>query len=163
MRGSSRGGPYRALKARGLAVDTAPVTVRLGLDSLCALLVEELRADACAISRVLGDVLIQVAEHVPDGGTLALGQGYLASDFPLTLEVLHHAEPRRVWTEDPDADADEVRLLRVLGHEGLLMLPLLVDGGVWALVEVYRRAAAFSDADAATAEQFVGEAVAVAA
>jgi hypothetical protein len=139
------------------------VTVQVGLASLCALLVDELRADACAISRVLGDVLIQVAEDVPDGGTLALGQGYLASDFPLTHEVLHDAEPRRVWTKDPDADADEVHLLRVLGYEGLLMLPLLVDRGVWALVEVYRHGGAFSDADAAAGERLLGEAVAVAA
>jgi hypothetical protein len=137
--------------------------MRLGLASLCALLVDELRADACAISRVLGDVLIQVGEDVPDGGTLNTGQGYLASDFPLTVEVLRAAEARRVWTRDPQADADEVRLLRALGYEGLLMLPLELQGGVWALVEVYRRGSGFSDEDAAAGERILGEAVAAAA
>ena len=137
--------------------------MRLGLASLCALLVDELRADACAISRVLGDVLIQVGEHVPAGGTLNTGQGYLASDFPLTVEVLRDAEARRVWTRDPQADAEEVRLLHALGYEGLLMLPLVLQGGVWGLVEVYRRGSGFSDEEAAAGERILGEAVAAAA
>ena len=139
------------------------MTVRLGLASLCALLVDELRADACAISRVLGDVLIQIGEHVPDGGTLNTGQGYLASDFPLTVEVLRDAMPRRVWTEDEHADPEEVRLLRALGYEGLLMLPLVLQGGVWALVEVYRRAGGFSDQEAVAGALLLGEAVGEAA
>jgi len=137
--------------------------MRFGLASLCALLVDEFRADACAISRVLGDVLIQVGEHVPDGGTLNTGQGYLASDFPLTVEVLRDAAARRVWARDPQADADEVRLLRVLGYEGLLMLPLVLKGGVWGLVEIYRRGSGFSDEEAVACERMLGEAVAAAA
>jgi GAF domain-containing protein len=139
------------------------VTVRLGLASLCALLVDELRADACAISRVLGDVLIQVGEHVPHGGTLNTGQGYLASDFPLTVEVLRDAAARRVWASDLQADADEVRLLRALGYEGLLMLPLVLQGRVWGLVEVYRRGSGFSDEEAEYGERILGETVAEAA
>jgi GAF domain-containing protein len=139
------------------------VTVRLGLASLCALLVDELRADACAISRVLGDVLIQVGEHVPHGGTLNTGQGYLASDFPLTVEVLRDAAARRVWASDLQADADEVRLLRALGYEGLLMLPLVLQGRVWGLVEVYRRGSGFSDEESAYGERILGEALAEAA
>jgi GAF domain len=139
------------------------VTVRLGLASLCALLVDELRADACAISRVLGDVLIQVGEHVPDGGPLNTGQGYLASDFPLTVEVLRDGVAQRVWTRDPQADADEVRLLRSLGYEGLLMLPLVMHGSVWALVEVYRRGSGFSDEEAMAGGRILGEALAAAA
>ena len=139
------------------------MTVRLGLASLCALLVDELRADACAISRVLGDVLIQIGEHVPDGGTINTGQGYLASDFPLTVEVLRDAVARRVWTDDPEADAEEVRLLRELGYDGLLMLPLVMQGGVWALVEVYRRRGGFSDQEALAGARLLGDAVAEAA
>jgi hypothetical protein len=139
------------------------VTVRLGLASLCALLVDDLRADACAISRVLGDVLIQIGEHVPDGGTINTGQGYLASDFPLTVEVLRDAVSRRVWTGDPQADPEEVRLLRQLGYEGLLMLPLVVQGEVWALVEVYRRDGAFSEQDASVGAGILDEVAAAAA
>ena len=139
------------------------MTVRLGLASLCAMLVDELRADACAISRVLGDVLIQIGEHVTDGGTINTGQGYLASDFPLTVEVLRDAVPRRVWTGDPQADAEEVRLLLAFGYDGLLMLPLVLDGGVWALVEVYRRGGGFSEQEAAAGAVLLADVVAAAA
>jgi hypothetical protein len=126
-----------------------------GLHSLCARLVDELAADACVVSRALGDVLIQVAEHVRDGGTLLLGQGHLASDYPLTVEVLERHRPRTVSTSDPDADSAEVGLLRVLGYDALLMLPLLADGERWGLVEVYARGRAFGEADAAAAERLV--------
>lgn len=139
------------------------MTVRLGLASLCALLVDDLHADACAISRVLGDVLIQIGEHVTDGGTINTGQGYLASDFPLTVEVLRDAMPRSVWTGDPQADAEEVRLLRQFGYDGLLMLPLVVAGEVWALVEVYRRGSGFSEQEAAAGMRLLGEALGEAA
>ncbi len=44
-------------------------------------LIDRLEADACALSRVIGDVLILVAERVPDGTTLLQGQGYLISEF----------------------------------------------------------------------------------
>lgn len=125
------------------------------LHALCARLVEELDADACVVSRALGDVLIQVAEHVRDGGTLLLGQGHLASDFPLTVEVLERHEPRTVSSADPGADAAEVALLRVLGYHALLMLPVLADGERWGLVEVYARGRSFTAADAAAAQRVV--------
>lgn len=131
------------------------MTAALGLHSLCVQLVDELAADACVVSRALGDVLIQVAEHVCDGGTLVTGQGYLASDFPLTLEVLERREPRTVSTDDPAADADEVRLLGVLGYDALLMVPLLVEGELWGLVEVYGRGRRFGGADTVAAQLVV--------
>jgi hypothetical protein len=131
------------------------VPAPIGLHALCARLVEELRADACVVSRALGDVLIQVAEHVSDGGTLLLGQGHLASDYPLTVEVLERRRPRTVSTADPDADAAEVGLLRVLGYDALLMLPLPADGERWGLVEVYARGRPFSEPDVAAAERIV--------
>jgi hypothetical protein len=53
--------------------------------------VEVVDGIACAISRVVGDVLIQVAEHSRDGRTLVLGHGYLISDFPLTDSALARA------------------------------------------------------------------------
>ena len=47
-----------------------------------------LDADACVISRVVGDVLIVVASAVTDGVTLQFGQGFLVSDYPVTMRVL---------------------------------------------------------------------------
>ena len=52
-----------------------------------------LDADALAISRVLGDVLIVVAFDVTEGVTLQFGQGFLVSDYPVTKRVLETGEP----------------------------------------------------------------------
>jgi len=65
-------------------------------------LVEVVDGLACAISRVVGDVLIQVAEYARDGRTLVLGHGYLISDFPLTDEALRQGRPHCLSLLDPD-------------------------------------------------------------
>jgi hypothetical protein len=136
---------------------------RLGLASLCTALCAGVGADACSVSRVLGDVLIKLADTTCDGRSLGVRQNYLASDFPLTVEVLSRAVPAIVSASDPGADPAEVRLLDEFGFEGLLMLPLVVDGAVWGLVEIYRCVGSFSDEDCATAERVVGAAVTAAA
>jgi GAF domain-containing protein len=118
----------------------ADMNLRL-LDALTNLadgLVGELDADACALSRVIGEVLILVAERVPDGGTLQQGQGYLVSDYPQTEEVLLTKEPRALTLDDPVVDEAEARLLRELGFGALLMTALELGDEVWGLVEVYR-------------------------
>ena len=118
----------------------ADVLARLA-EELCA----RLDADACAISRVIGDVLIMVTERAPEGTTLQLGQGYLVSEFPLTAEVLETGNTVALTLDDPDVDEAEATILRELGYCALLMLPLVVDGARWGLVEVYRTASrAFS-------------------
>ena len=101
-------------------------------------LIDRLDADACAISRVIGDVLILVAERVPDGTTLLQGQGYLVSEFPQTAEVLQTRKPRALTLADPDLDAAEASVLHAHGFGSLVMLPLEINGRVWGLVEVYR-------------------------
>jgi hypothetical protein len=108
------------------------------LSELADTLVDELDADACAISRAVGDVLILCAERVPGDGTLQLGQGYLVSDFPQTAEVLATGTPRALTLDDHDVDPGEARILRELGYRTLLMLPLELNGETWGLVEVYR-------------------------
>jgi transcriptional regulator with GAF, ATPase, and Fis domain len=110
------------------------------LTSLAGELVDALGAQACAVSRVLGDVLILVAEHAPPGTTLQLGQGYLVSDFPQTGEVLDTGTPRTLTLNDPDVDAAEASVLNDLGFGALLMMRLELNGSTWGLVEVYREA-----------------------
>lgn len=117
------------------------LNVRLG-DALAALadeLVTQLDADACSISRVIGDVLILVAERVHDGTTLQLGQGYLVPDYPTTAAVLKTGVPCTLSLDDPGADPAEAMILRDLGYASLMMLPLMLGGATWGLVEVYRR------------------------
>jgi len=101
-------------------------------------LVDGLHADACSVSRVIGDLLILVTEHAPEGRTLILGEGHLASDYPLTQAVLSSGEPSALTASDDDADPAEVRILHALGFASLLLLALPIGGVAWALVEVYR-------------------------
>ena len=120
---------------------TEGLNLRL-LDVLAAAtdaLVTELHADACSISRVIGDVLILVAERTHDGSTLQSGQGYLVPDYPQTAEVLETREPRTLTLDDDDVDVGEADILRTLGYGSLLMVPFEINGNAWGLVEVYRR------------------------
>jgi GAF domain-containing protein len=130
------------------------------LSTLCRHLVDELGASACAVSRVVGELLVQVTEHTLDGRTLMVGQGgYLIPDYPLTARVLEQGEPVALSLADPDPDPDEAALLAELGFESLLMVRLALGGKPWALVEVYgdggRR---FEAADVERAEALVATA-----
>ena len=107
----------------------------------------------CAISRVVGDLLLLVAEHSDDGRTLNLGQGYLLSDYPQTREVLESRVPLAVALGDPEIDEGEAAVLRLYGFQALLMLPLVVGEQPWALVEIYRREGRFTESDAAVATE----------
>jgi GAF domain-containing protein len=124
------------------------------LSSMGDALVERLDADACAISRVIGDVLILIVERVPAGTTLQSGQGYLVSDYPQTAEVLSTRRPRGLTLDDPDVDEAEAALLRDLGYGALLMSPLELNGELWGLTEVYRNdRRPFTAADAELARE----------
>ena len=126
---------------------------------------EELDGDGCAISRILGDVLIELAEFAGERETLYLGHGYLISDYPLTREVIERREPRTVYAPDPNADAREVELLDELGFTCLLMVPICARDDVWGLAEIYREGERrFGAADAERAArlfELVGERIAV--
>jgi GAF domain-containing protein len=118
-------------------------------------------ADACAISRVLGDVLILVAEYSP-GTTLQLGQGYLVPDYPKTEEVLRFGTAYTATIDDPGADPAEAGVIRELGFGALLILPLQAAGDAWGLVELYRRAPRrFSEGEVESARGLITETAAL--
>lgn len=110
-------------------------------------LVEVVDGLACAISRVVGDVLIQVAEHARDGRTLVLGHGYLITDFPLTESALQHNQPQPVSLLDPKPDGVEAALLEELQLDSVLMLPLPGPSGPWGLAEIYVNGRPFDEND----------------
>jgi GAF domain-containing protein len=132
------------------------------LRDTCRELVDLLVVPGCVLSRVIGELLIGVAEWAPRGRSLHLGHGYLLSDYPLTREVIETLEPRIVAIDEPDPDPNEVELLRELGFESLLMLPLAASGECWGLVEIYgtdgRR---FDEADIRLVEPVLARATAL--
>ena len=149
------------LDARALAAVDAAASIPAALGATCRALIDALGAEACAISRVVGELLVQIEEVVQPGRSLIIGQGYVVSDYPLTREALETREPRPVSVLDPDADEAEAELLRDLGYAALLMLPLVVGSEPWALVEVYdARERRFTAEDAAVATRVVERAAA---
>jgi transcriptional regulator with GAF, ATPase, and Fis domain len=115
-----------------------------------------LRAEASAVSRVIGDVLILVAECAPEGRTLQMGQGYLVPDYPATQAVLRSGTPLALTLDDEDVDEAEARVLEELGFASLLMLRLEIGGATWGLVEVYRaERLGFDEADVRAAEEIL--------
>src|SRR2546423_11816680 len=119
--------------------------------------VEVLDAPACTISRVIGDLLVDLVQHQRAGKPNRLGHGYLISDYPLTRAVIETREPRSVYAPDPDADPAETSLLRELGFDSLLMLPIETEDSAWGLVEVYGNGRRFEAADIELATALVAE------
>jgi GAF domain-containing protein len=131
-------------------------TVPALLRAAARLLVEATGAHAAAVSRLVGELIVDMANFTRDGRSLVLGYGYLVSDFPLTKEVVERREPRTVALDDDSADEKEVALLNELGYASLLMLPLERAGQSWGLVELYYVAgSSFGDGDIELARRLV--------
>jgi GAF domain-containing protein len=130
---------------RAAAALEAEGTIRGLLGAACRELVEMLDATACAVSRVIGDLLVGLDEHTISGRPLAHGHEYLISDFPLTREVVESGQPRWLSRLDEDADETEAALLAKLGFNSLLMVCLPTHGGCWGLVEVYSEEGRFGE------------------
>jgi GAF domain-containing protein len=135
----------------------APSAVPQLLSGTARKLVESLDgAAACVVSRVIGDLLVDLTQHSPTG-RIEAGHEYLVSDFPLTQQVIESREPEVVVVSDPAADPAEAELLRRIGFESLLMLTLEANGDSWGLIEVYGDERGFSDADVHTATEVAAE------
>jgi GAF domain-containing protein len=120
--------------------------------------VELLDAPACTISRVIGDLLVDLIQHRQSGNPDRLGHGYLISDYPLTRTVVEEREPRTVFLGDPAADPAEAGLLRELGFDSLLMVAIAGEDGAWGLIEVYgEEGRRFSEEEVALARRLADE------
>ena len=116
-----------------------------------------LDAPACTISRVIGDLLVDLVQHRREGKPDRLGHGYLISDYPLTRTVIEEREPRTVYAPDPDADPAETSLLVELGFESLLMVAITAEDTAWGLVEVYANGRRFEAGDVELAQALAAE------
>jgi GAF domain-containing protein len=117
-----------------------------------------LDAPACTISRVIGDLLVDLVQHRRAGSAARLGHGYLISDYPLTRTVIEDRKPKTVYAGDPHADAAEAHLLAELGFDSLLMLPIEAQNAAWGLVEVYGNGRRFEPADVNVALELASQA-----
>lgn len=142
---------------RSSAALQAETTIRGLLGTACREAVRLLEADACAISRVIGDLLVGLDEHTTSARPLAHGHEYLISDFPLTREVVDSGEARWVSRLDSEADEHEAALLAQLGFESLLMVCLPSGGACWGLVEVYNERGSFDERRADLAARLAAE------
>jgi GAF domain-containing protein len=129
---------------RSLERIAAETSVSRLLNATCAEFVELLDASRCSISRIIGDLLVELSDQRRSGPPRPL-ELFLVSDYPLTQEVIDAGEPRVVVRSDPNADAAEAGLLERLGFDSLLMLPLRSRGQNWGLIEVYAGDRPFRD------------------
>ena len=124
-----------------------------------------LEATGSAVSRLDGDVLCEAAASWPEKPgrhTDFSGYGYLLADYPLTRRVIESGEPRAISLGDEVVERGEAFVLRELGMEAVLMLPLTVDGRVFGLVEIYdARPRRFAEGEIALADLFLRQAAGV--
>ena len=132
----------------------AEETVSRVLHVACGELVELFDATFASVSRVIGDLLVELSGYRRSGEPHPL-ELFLVTDYPLTQEVISAGEPRIVRHSDPGADAAEVALLDRLGLDSLLMLPLRSHGQSWGLVEIYGDDRHFQDDEIATARELL--------
>ena len=126
---------------------------------LCKTLVFVVGATACSASRVVGDYVVDASDHALREVSLGDEAAYRIADFPLTAEVLRNGEPKTVSFAEGDVDPSEAFILRDLGMNALLMLPMRVRGRAWGLVELYEmRLRRFNEEDIAVAEFLVAQA-----
>jgi diguanylate cyclase (GGDEF)-like protein len=116
-------------------------------------------ATGALISRVEGARLVDAVRHSMRDIDLGEDTAYLISDFPVTQEVLEKISVRSISFLDDDLDRAEAFVLRELRMNCALLLPLVVHGRSWGLVEVYdMRLRRYSREDEAVAWFLVGQA-----
>ena len=138
---------------------TAEETAQAVCSRLCKALVFVVGATGCSASRVVGDFIVDAIEHALREVSLGDEAAYRIADFPLTAEVLRTGESRAVSFADGAVDPAEAFILRDLGMNALLMVPIVVAGRPWGLVELYEmRHRRFLEDDVAVAEFVVAQA-----
>jgi diguanylate cyclase (GGDEF)-like protein len=92
---------------------------------------------ACVISRLSESTLRGVAVFSPSPWVFDEGSAYLLDDYPVTIDALESGEPRAASLGDAGVDAGEAFVLRKVGMQAVLILPLVVQGRPWGLAEIY--------------------------
>ena len=137
----------------------AEETVDAVCSRLCKTLVFVVGATACSASRIVGEYIVDAADHALREVSLGDEASYRIADFPLTADVLSSGEPRAMSFVEGDVDPAEAFILRELGMHALLMLPVQLGGQAWGLIELYEmRHRRFNEEDIAVAQFLVAQA-----
>jgi GAF domain-containing protein len=131
----------------------AETSVSRLLHASCKELAALLDAQRTVVSRVIGDLIVELSDH--DADEQHRRDLFLLSDYPLTQRLLEQNEPVVIVRSDRDADPAEVALLAQLGFGSVLMLPLSSRGKTWGLVEIYADEKGFSAAQVEGARSLV--------
>jgi diguanylate cyclase (GGDEF)-like protein len=116
-------------------------------------------ATATNISKVEGPRLADMTKHALRDIDLGEDFAYLIADYPVTQEVLDTATVRSISFLDDEVDSGEAFVLRELQMNAVMLVPLIVQGGSWGLVEIYdMRLRRFTTEDEALARFLVGQA-----
>ena len=116
-------------------------------------------ATGALISKVEGERLADAVRHSMRDIDLGEDTAYLISDFPVTKDVLDKIAVKSISFLDDDLDRAEAFVLRELRMNCALLLPLVVRGRSWGLVEIYdMRLRRFTREDEAVAWFLVGQA-----
>ncbi len=126
----------------------APLSARpeQRLEQICQQIVGRLGATSCSMSRwnrgqntvsteitYAGRPDLERPLHVESGETYGL------DEYPATARVLAEGTAVAIRVDDPQADPAECALLREAGQQALLMLPLVAQGEVIGLIELFQR------------------------
>ena len=175
MRGSSDEeiAPVGAGRARGAGPDaTALADVMeaanaIGSEATAAAVLERLTkgisfvvgATGTVISRIQGGHLRDLATHALRDVDLGEGASYVIADYPVTQEVLETRRVRSLSFLDDDIDSAEAFVFRELQMNAAMLLPLIVQGKTWGLVEIYdMRMRRFTIEEEAVAQFLVAQA-----
>ena len=119
-----------------LSAKLAGARTRTDLESALALIAAELGAEKVSLSA--WHAAEAEVELLAENGEQSTETVFHVNEFPLTAHVLRDQEAVQVLAGDPDADPEEVRLLREFGHYALLMVPVVCRGETLGLIEAFR-------------------------
>ena len=116
-------------------------------------------ATATNISRVDGPRLLDTAKHALRDVDLGEDVAYVIAEFPVTQEVLETLTTRSISFLDEDLDGAEAFVLRELQMNSALLVPIVIHGRAWGLVEIYdMRLRRYDEDEEAVATFLVGQA-----
>ena len=134
-------------------------TVEQVLERLSKSIAFVVGATATNISKVDGPRLSDTAKHALRDVDLGEDVAYVIADFPVTEQVLETLTAKSISFLDDDLDGAEAFVLRELQMNSALLVPIVVDGRAWGLVEIYdMRLRRYDDDETAVATFLVGQA-----